>query len=75
MRCVSSGIVLRRHQEIAKSQPGHGWRDLLGHLSGRITAHYSGAELSHLIDAANRVCERAPDARPELVVLRRFSVT
>jgi len=50
-------------------------QDLLGHRSGRITTHYSGAELSKLIEAANRVCERGPDARPELVVLRRLSVS
>ena len=29
-------------------------QDLLGHKSGRITTHYSAAELSTLIDAANR---------------------
>jgi integrase len=44
-------------------------QDLLGHRSGRITTHYSAAELSRLIEAANRVCER-DGARPELVVLR-----
>ena len=33
-------------------------QDLLGHRSGRITTHYSAAELSRLIAAANRVCER-----------------
>lgn len=47
-------------------------QDLLGHRSGRITTHYSAAELSRLIDAANSVCERS-GKRPELVVLRRFS--
>lgn len=47
-------------------------QDLLGHRSGRITTHYSAAELSRLIDAANSVCERA-GKKPELVVLRRFS--
>ena len=50
-------------------------QDLLGHRSGRITTHYSGAELSKLIEAANRVSERGPNARPELVVLRRLSVS
>jgi len=50
-------------------------QDLLGHRSGRITTHYSGAELSKLIEAADRVCERSPGARPELVVLRRLSVS
>ena len=44
-------------------------QDLLGHRSGRITTHYSAAELSRLIEAANSVCERN-GTRPELVVLR-----
>ena len=44
-------------------------QDLLGHRSGRITTHYSAAELSRLIEAANRVCE-ADGGQPELVVLR-----
>ena len=44
-------------------------QDLLGHRSGRITTHYSAAELTHLIDAAERVCDRN-GSRPELVVLR-----
>lgn len=46
----------------------------LGHRSGRITTHYSGAELSKLIESANRVCERGTNGRPELVVLRRLNV-
>ena len=45
-------------------------QDLLGHRSGRITTHYSAAELPRLIEAANSVCERS-GKRPELVVLRR----
>ena len=49
-------------------------QDLLGHRSGRITTHYSGAELSRLIEAANKVCERS-EGRPELVVLRRLSAS
>jgi integrase len=44
-------------------------QDLLGHVSGRITTHYSAAELSRLIEAANKVCEM-DGRRPELVVLR-----
>jgi len=44
-------------------------QDLLGHRSGRITTHYSAAELSRLIEAANSVCDR-DGKRPELVVLR-----
>ena len=44
-------------------------QDLLGHRSGRITTHYSAAELSKLIEAADRVCERNGSV-PELVILR-----
>jgi integrase len=47
-------------------------QDLLGHRSSRITTHYSAAELSRLIEAANRVCESS-GRRPDLVVLRRRS--
>ena len=50
-------------------------QDLLGDRSGRITMHYSGAELSKLIEAANRVCDRGSNERPELVVLRRLSAS
>ncbi len=49
-------------------------QDLLGHRSGRMTTHYSAAELSKLIEAANSVCERSGN-RPELVVLRRLSIS
>ena len=48
-------------------------QDLLGHRSSRITTHYSAAELSRLIEAANCVCDRG-QGKPELVVLRRLSV-
>lgn len=48
-------------------------QDLLGHRSGRITTHYSAAELAKLIEAANSVCDRG-NGKPELVVLRRLSV-
>lgn len=43
--------------------------DLLGHRSGRITTHYSAAELSRLIEAAEKVVERNGQ-RPEPVALR-----
>ena len=33
-------------------------QDLLGHRSGRITTHYSAAELNNLIQAANKVCQQ-----------------
>ena len=51
-----------------------GEQDLLGHRSARITTHYSAAELSQLIEAANRVCE-SNRRQPELVVLRRRVAT
>ena len=48
-------------------------QDLLGHRAGRITTHYSAAELTRLIEAANSVCDRGGE-RPEFVVLRRINV-
>ncbi|MEZ5842780.1 MAG: tyrosine-type recombinase/integrase [Hyphomicrobiaceae bacterium] len=44
-------------------------QDLLGHRSGRITTHYSAAELSRLLHAADSVCD-AKDGQPELLVMR-----
>ncbi len=44
-------------------------QDLLGHRSGRITTHYSAAELERLLEAVNRICDDNR-GRPELVVLR-----
>jgi integrase len=49
-------------------------QDLLGHRSGRITTHYSAAELSRLIAAGDSVSDRG-QGKPELVVLRRLSVS
>ena len=46
-------------------------QDLLGHRSGRITTHYSAAELSNLLEAANRVCEGGSRKTPALVMLKR----
>ncbi len=48
-------------------------QDLLGHRSGRITTHYSAAELTRLIEAADKVCDRG-DRKPDLVILKRISV-
>lgn len=45
-------------------------QDLLGHKSGRITTHYSAAELKNLIDAANKVCHRQGQG-PVLTLLRQ----
>lgn len=33
-------------------------QDLLGHKAGRITTHYSPAEIKNLMDAANKICEK-----------------
>lgn len=35
-------------------------QDLLGHRSGRITTHYSSAELQNLYEASNKVCQERP---------------
>ncbi len=46
-------------------------QDLLGHRSGRITTHYSAAEIGNLIAAANKVCDSEQDANsPTLTLLR-----
>jgi len=49
-------------------------QDLLGHKSGRITTHYSAAELANLINAANKVCEESGNT-PVLTILRRSFTT
>jgi integrase len=46
-------------------------QDLLGHRSGRITTHYSAAELQSLLEAANRVCDEGSRKTPALVMLKR----
>jgi integrase len=58
----SAGVNFEDHQ------------DLLGHRSGRITHHYSAAELSRLMEAADSVCDGG-QGKPELVVLQRLSVS
>lgn len=45
-------------------------QDLLGHRSGRITTHYSRAELQNLINAANSVCDLDSRKSPTLVLLK-----
>ncbi|CAL7961595.1 Tyr recombinase domain-containing protein [Gammaproteobacteria bacterium] len=46
-------------------------QDLLGHKSGRITTHYSAAEIGNLIAAANKVCRNKLDFNsPTLTLLR-----
>jgi hypothetical protein len=44
---------------------------LLGHRPGRVTTHYSAAELSNLIEAANAVVGERSRKSPALVVLKR----
>jgi integrase len=48
-------------------------QDLLGHKNGRITTHYSKAELSSLIAAAESVCPADSHNFPTVTLLRRKS--
>lgn len=50
-------------------------QDLLGHKTGKITTHYSGAELESLIEAANSVCETKSRKSPALVMLKQKAAT
>jgi hypothetical protein len=45
-------------------------QDLLGHKSGRITTHYSRAEVANFIAVANRVCGDESRKMPTLVMLK-----
>ena len=44
--------------------------DLLGHKSARITTRYSAAEITTLIEAANKVCQEPSRKSPALLLLR-----
>ncbi|WP_405232069.1 tyrosine-type recombinase/integrase [Lentisalinibacter salinarum] len=46
-------------------------QDLLGHRSGRITTHYSAAELENLLYAANQVVGQGSRKAPALLVLKK----
>ncbi len=46
-------------------------QDLLGHKSGRITTHYSEAELEQLIASSNKVCSEESRKSPALVILKK----
>ena len=50
-------------------------QDLLGHRSGRITTHYSAAELGNLIDAANLVVDEGSRKTPALDLLKKKAAT
>ncbi len=43
----------------------------MGHISGGITMHYSGAELQNLVDAADKVCGDGSRKSPALVLLKK----
>ena len=48
-------------------------QDLLGHKSGRITTHYSAAEIGTLITAANKVCDIKQDSNSPTLTLLRYT--
>ncbi len=50
-------------------------QDLLGHRSGRITTHYSEAELQNLLEAANKVCGDGSRKSPGVVLLKKRAPT
>ncbi len=50
-------------------------QDLLRNKSGRITTHYSAAELESLLEAANRVCGENSRKSPALVLLKQKTAT
>ena len=50
-------------------------QDLLGHKSGRITTHYSDAEIENLILAANKVCDCDDSGSKTLNQLRKLTPT
>ena len=50
-------------------------QDLLGHKTGKITTHYSAAELEGLIEAANKACETKSRKSPALVMLKQKAAT
>jgi integrase len=45
-------------------------QDLLGHRSGRVTTHYSAAELRALIAASEKACGKNPHKSPTLTLIR-----
>jgi hypothetical protein len=45
-------------------------QDLLGHKAGRVTTHYSAAELSNLIAAAEKACQVGSRKSPALGALK-----
>jgi len=58
MRLRSAGVSLEDRQ------------DLLGHKSGRITTHYSAAEIGNLLAAVERITEPTFQESPNLILVR-----
>lgn len=58
MRLRAAGVSLEDRQ------------DLLGHTSGRITTHYSAAELGNLLMAVERIAEPKFQESPNLILIR-----
>ena len=50
---------------------GRTGQDLLGHESGRITTHYSAAELHNLLEAADKVSGENSRKSPAMTILNR----
>lgn len=48
-------------------------QDLLGHRSGRITTHYSAAEIHKLLEAANKVCLQGQDGSTLFILKQAHS--
>ncbi len=46
-------------------------QDLLGHTAGRITTHYSDAEITRLLEAVEKACDETPTKVPTLALVRR----
>jgi hypothetical protein len=46
-------------------------QDLLGHKSARMTTHYSAAELSNLIEAAEKACQAGSRKSPAIGALKQ----
>ena len=46
-------------------------QDLLGHKSGRITTHYSAAEIGNLVNAANKICNVTRNSSSSSLTLLR----
>lgn len=59
MRLRAAGVSLEDRQ------------DLLGHKSGRITTHYSAAELGNLLAAVEKIAEPVFQESPSLILIRQ----